>query len=135
MGMFNHIYVELECPKHGVTEQGYAQIKWQEARVLELYHYSIGDSLEGLLKDYNNTWVRTDYSCRTCSPKRDYKRPDGKIVEIPIGYYPHLAFVKIKNSKIVEILSAKEAKERGITNFHDNTWPLFEEREAEQTKP
>jgi hypothetical protein len=68
MGMFNSIIADLRCPaRQEVARDSEIQIKWQmpEARALAIYR--VGDVLEDIEAEYDNTWVRTDYICRVCS--------------------------------------------------------------------
>jgi len=113
MGMFNSIYVDLLCPKRKrISKNTEIQIKWQsyEYRLLNVYH--LGDTLKGLLSEYNNTWIRTDYICNACS-----KISEGRFGPFIDDQKRHYVFVKIKNSKICKILTAKEFRKRGIKKF------------------
>lgn len=115
MGMFNSIYADLMCPKRKkITKNTEIQIKWQgqEYRLLNVYH--LGDTLEGLLSKYDNTWVRTDYICDSCS-KHEIGR-FGNFIKVE-DQKIHYVYIKIKNSKIHDIYSAKEFKKKGIKKF------------------
>jgi len=119
MGMFNLIHADLVCPvKDRMATDTEIQIKWQEpqARTLSIYH--LGDPLEDIEEAFNNHWVRTEYICQVCSEKT-----------IGYGGKPfigaddqrwHRAFVKIKASKIEEVLDEKEFKKQRITDFVDD---------------
>ena len=96
------------------------QIKWQDrdARVLDIYR--TGDSLPDLLSKYNNTWVRTDYICKACSPNTTgyegvpYIRSDDQRW--------HIAFVEIKNGRVCRVFSEAEFQELEVSEFTDNVW-------------
>ncbi len=68
MGMFNSIIADLRCPtKQDIGSGAEIQIKWQvqAARALTVYH--LGDVLEDIEAEYDNTWIKTDYICSVCS--------------------------------------------------------------------
>ena len=116
MGMFNSIYADILCPiKNEISGNTEIQIKWQERSNRTLSIYRIGDILEELEDEYNNKWVRTDYICKVCSKyttgKNDY--PFIKVED----QSRHFVFIKIENSKIIEILSEKEFEKKGIKDF------------------
>ena len=121
MGMFNTIIADILCHKTGtLSKDTEIQIKWQDrnARVLDVYR--TGDCLPNLISRYD-TWVRTDYICKACSPTTTgyygtpYIRTDDQ--------RRHIAFVQIKSSKVCRILSESEFQELGVTEFTDDAWP------------
>lgn len=119
MGMFNSIYADLFCPVKGqIGRDTEIQIKWQkpEARTLSIYH--LGDPLEDIEEAFNNRWVRTDYICQVCSKETAGYRGDPFI--LGADEKRHNVFVKIKKSKIEEILSETEFKKLRITDFVDD---------------
>jgi len=66
--MFNSIYTDLVCPiKKQVNRNAEIQIKWQDKNARNLNVYHIGDFLENIENEYNDTWIRTDYICDSCS--------------------------------------------------------------------
>ena len=112
MGMFDIIDAKLECPKTKKIEKREIQIKWREPRLLD--HFKIRDSIEGIVSEYDNNWVRADYLCGSCS----------KITQGRLGYYIktddqkwHYCFVKMKNSQIKSVLSKKEFDKLGIDKY------------------
>jgi len=116
MGMFNSIYADLLCPKKKkISKDTEIQIKWQTAeyRLLEVYH--LGDILEGLLPEYNNTWIRTDYICNICS--KHTKGYNGSPFIRVDDQKRHYVFVRIGDSKICDILTAKQFKKKHIKKF------------------
>lgn len=115
MGMFNSIYADILCSvKNKINKNTEIQIKWQEYEARILDHYHVGDILENIEEEYNNTWIRTDYICEACSKHtkgREFsyiKTEDQK---------RHFLFVNIKQGQIKEILIAKEFKKLGIKKF------------------
>ena len=116
MGMFNSIFVDLRCPtKQEVGSDTEIQIKWQirEARALTVYH--LGDVLEDIEAEYDNTWIRTDYICRVCS-----KHTTGKsgITYIKTDdQRRHPVFVRIDHGKICEVLTEPEFAKTGVDDF------------------
>lgn len=118
MGMFNTIYVDLLCPNtNEVNKNSEIQIKWQspEARILNIYH--IGDTLEWIEDEFNNKWIRTDYICEACS--KHTKGHNGSSYIRTIDQKRHYVFVKIEESKIIIILSAKEFEQKGVKKFFE----------------
>lgn len=83
------------CPKiKKISENTEIQIKWQgqEYRLLNIYH--LGDTLEGLLAEYNNTWIRTDYICNVCS--KHTLGCFGPLIKVE-NQKRHYVFIRIKN--------------------------------------
>ena len=116
MGMFNSIHADLLCLKRKkVSKNTEIQIKWQssENRVLNSYHS--GDFLEGLLSEYNNTWIRTDYICEICS-KHTKGHDSFSFIKV-VDQKRHYVFIRIKDSKIYDILTSKEFKKKGIKKY------------------
>jgi hypothetical protein len=121
MGMFNSIYADLACPVNGeMSENTEIQIKWQyrEDRVLDVYRQ--GDTLPGLLAEYDNAWVRTDYICNTCSHKTT-ARDGTKFIRTDDQRW-HIVFVHIKDGRIRQILTEHEFESLGINDFIDDVW-------------
>lgn len=115
MGMFNSIYADLFCPKKNrISKNTEIQIKWQGQEFRLLNNYHLGDTLEGLLTEYNNTWIRTDYICNVCSKFSESRY--GHFIKIE-NQKRHYVFIKIKNSKICDILIAREFRKKGTRNF------------------
>jgi hypothetical protein len=116
MGMFNSIYSDIICPKTGkVCKSTEIQIKWQnrDSRILESYR--LGDRLNDLLEEYNNSWIRTDFICDVCSKKTiGYK---GKRFIKTDDQVRHFVFVKIENSVISEIIGENEFIKRNVDKF------------------
>ena len=115
MGMFNSVYADLLCPvKNEIGKDTEIQIKWQkhEARNLSIYH--LHDTLEDLEDEFNNAWIRTDYICEVCSKKA--KGSGSSYVKVD-DQQRHFVFVRIKDSKIENILTEKEFKNENVKNF------------------
>jgi len=79
MGMFNTILHAIKCPKTEAVVDSAIQIKWQfhEERICS--HYHLGDTLPGLPRQLDNTWIQDMYICPACSPSktvRGYTLPD-----------------------------------------------------------
>ncbi len=118
MGMFNSIYADLRCPlRKEITKDTEIQIKWQarEARVLDVYR--LGDTLDQIEEEYDNTWTRTDYICSACS--RHTMGRDGMRFIRTADQSRHYVFVRIENGKIAEILPEEEFEKVGVTKFVD----------------
>ena len=116
MGMFNSIYADLRCPtKQEVGSDIEIQIKWQtrESRVLAVYR--LGDVLEDLEPEFDNTWIRTDYICPVCSQHTIGKHGIRYIKTEDQRW--HLVFVRTEKGKICEILTEDEFEKTGVTNF------------------
>ncbi len=116
MGMFNSIYADLLCPvEKKISKDTEIQIKWQkrEARILATYH--LGDMLEDIEQEYDNTWIRTDYICNVCSKyTRGYK---GTMYIKTEDQKRHFVFVRIEHAQIREIFTEEEFKKRGVKTF------------------
>ncbi len=114
--MFNSIIADLRCPtKQDIGIGTEIQIKWQvqAARALTVYH--LGDMLEDIETEYDNTWIKTDYICRVCSRHMTGKK--GITYIKTEDQQRHPIFVHIDQGKIREILSEREFKETGVTDF------------------
>jgi len=119
MGMFNSIVADLRCPtKQDVGRDTEIQIKWQvrEARALTVYH--LGDVLEELEAEYDNTWIRTDYICRVCSKQTTGK--NGITYIKTDDQRRHPVFVRIDQGKICQMLTEEEFEKTGVTAFVDD---------------
>jgi len=106
------ILASLECPSRAERKNVYIQIKWRPGWRDKLYRK--GDILDNLYPEYNDGWVRTDYVCEECSPKTKGKLKDFIRTQ---DQRRHYCFVNVKDSRLVEILSEKEFRERKIENF------------------
>lgn len=116
MGMFNSIHADILCPiKNEISKDTEIQIKWQKhsSRTLSIYH--VGDVLEELEEEYNNKWIRTDYICNVCS-KYTAGKNGYKYIRVE-DQSRHFIFIRIEESKIVEILTEKELKAKGIKDY------------------
>ena len=118
MGLFNSIFADLYCStKKGVSKNTEIQIKWQYPEVRGISSYRIGDVLEEIEDEYNNTWIRTDFICNVCS-KFTKGRKGMEYIKTD-DQSRHNIFVRIENSKIVEILSEEEFNKIGVKTFVD----------------
>ena len=121
MGMFNSIYADLTCPAAGeMSKNTEIQIKWQDRGALTLAVYRRGDTLPDLLSEYDNTWVRTDYICRACSPKTIAHDKTGYIRTNDQQW--HIVFVHIEDERIHQILTELEFGAMGVNDFLDDVW-------------
>ena len=120
MGMFNSIYTDIWCPvKNKIAKNVEIQIKWQkyEARTLSVYH--LGDQLEDIEEEYENTWIRTDYICPVCSEESTEHFGRSAGME---DLKWHIAFVHIVHSRIEKIISEQEFKKLGVKNFFNDVF-------------
>jgi len=118
MGLFNSIFADLYCPtKGGISENTEIQIKWQDPKVRGMHAYHLGDVLEEMENEYNNTWIRTDFICNVCS-KYTIGWKGMKYIKSE-DQSRHVIYVRIENSRICEILSEIEFSELGTQDFVD----------------
>jgi len=116
MGMFNSIIADLRCPTNQEVEKdSEIQIKWQDRRSLALAVYRLGEVLEDIEGEYDNTWIGTDYFCHVCSKLTAGK--DGSSYIKMDDQQVHPIFVRIHQGKICEILSEQKFGETGVTDF------------------
>ena len=116
MGMFNSIVADLRCPtKQELGSDTEIQIKWQgrEARALTVYH--LGDVLEDIEPEYDNSWIRTDYICRVCSTHTT--RNNGISYIKTDDQRRHPVFVRIDHGKVCEILTEVEFEKTSVADF------------------
>lgn len=119
MGMFNSILADLACPvTRAVTPNAEIQIKWQEpvARALQVYH--VGDLIEHLDPRYDNTWVKTDYVCGSCSRKTVCRDGLGFICAEDQRW--HRVFVEVCGGRIGRILTESDFHALGDAAFVDD---------------
>ena len=118
MGLFNSIFADLHCPKkEGVSKNTEIQIKWQRPEVRGISSYRVGDVLEEIEDEYNNTWVRTDFICNVCS--HFTKGWKGIKYIKSEDQRRHKIFVRINKGTIVDILSVEEFEKIGAKGFVD----------------
>lgn len=113
--MFNSIYADLLCPKRRkISKNTEIQIKWQgsEYRMLNVYH--LGDTMEGLLSEYNNTWIRTDFICNVCSKHTTGRF--GSFIRVE-DQKRHYVFIRVKNANVREIITANGFKKKNNQKF------------------
>lgn len=116
MGMFNTIYADLTCPVTGKPLANTPiQIKWQEHRHLWLGVYKVGDTLEGLEPEFNNTWVKTEFICDACS--RHETGWQGKPYIPTAGQVWHAVYVELREGRICRVMNETEFAETGVTEF------------------
>ena len=118
MGMFNSIVSDLLCPdKKAVSKNSEIQIKWQayEERCLDVYR--VGDTLKGILPEFDNCLVRTDYICDACSKHTTLK--NGKHFISTSDQKRHYVYVHIVKGRIKQIMTAAEFRKMKIKEFVD----------------
>lgn len=115
MGMFNSIMADLPCSMIGEKTRGEIQIKWQARDNREGMAYYLGDTLDRILPEYDNTWIRTDFICEACS-KRTMGRSGQSFIKV-MDQQRHIVFVRIDEGCIAEIVSEGEFIRRGIETF------------------
>ncbi len=115
MGMFSSIMADLPCSTMGEEARGEIQIKWQCRDNREGAAYYLGDTLDRILPEYDNTWIRTDFVCEACSQRTTGKSGQSyiKVME----QQRHIVFVRVDEGKIGEIVSEDDFKKRGIDTF------------------
>ena len=69
MGMFNSIIADLPCVQRNETASGEIQIKWQLPEKRSGDAYYLGDTLDGIMPEYDNVWIKTDFVCEVCSAR------------------------------------------------------------------
>jgi hypothetical protein len=112
MGMFDIIHAKLKCPKTKESKEREIQIKWRELRLLE--PFKVGDKIKDIFSEYNNTWVRADYLCNSCSKKTKGKY--GPFIKTEDQKW-HYCFVKMEKNAIKSVLNEKDFKKQGIENY------------------
>ena len=110
--MFDIINARLECPKKKESEEREIQIKWVENRSLK--HFKVGDKIDDIFSKYDNTWVRADYLCSSCSKKTEGKF--GPYIQSDDQKW-HYCFIKMEKRVIKSVLSSKDFKNQGIENY------------------
>ncbi len=119
MGMFNSIFADISCPtRKEVGRDTEIQMKWQFPESRELAAYRLGDVIDGIRPDYDNTWIRTDYICSVCSKHTIGKNGIGYIKTNDQQRHP--VFVRVEHGKICDILTEPEFETKGVAEFvHD----------------
>lgn len=115
MGMFNSIIAELPCATNDEVARGEVQIKWQlpEKRSSEVYY--LGDALDGIMPEYDNVWIETDFVCEACSPRT--KARDGTSFIKVMDQQRHIIFVSIENGRLLQIISEVDFKALNIGDY------------------
>lgn len=118
MGLFNSIFANLYCPtRDELSKDTEIQIKWQNPKARGMTSYSVGDVLDEIEDEYNNTWIRTDFICNACS--KFTKGLKGMKYIRTEDQSRHIVFVRIEDSKICEVASEIEFSARGVKDFVD----------------
>ena len=113
MGMFNSILTDLRCPaKDEVANDSEIQIEWRALESRTLSVYRLGDVLENIEPEYDNTWIRTDYICGVCSTQTTGK--NGLTYIKTDDQQRHLVFVRIDRGRIREVLTEEEFDKTGV---------------------
>jgi len=118
MGMFDSIIAEIECPKTRKTEKNEIQIKWREQRYRDIEGFLVGDTVNNIDPEYNNTWIKADYICQSCSPKTRQNIGGRKIEFVRVrDQIWHPCYVKIENGRIASVLTEEGFSKLGIEKF------------------
>ena len=116
MGMFNTIHADLACVVTGkALPRTEIQIKWQEHKYLDLGAYNVGDTLEGLQSEFDNTWIKTEFICDACS--RHEIGWKGKPFIPTAGQVWHPVYIEMREGRICRILNEAEFAATGIKEF------------------
>lgn len=115
MGMFNSIIADLPCESKQASASGMIQIKWQAPEKRSGEAYYLGDTLDGILPEYNNVWIKTDYVCESCSPRTQAR--DGTSFIKVMDQRRHIIFVRIENGRVVQILSEDDFQTLNIAAY------------------
>ena len=115
MGMFNSIIADLPCAKCNEAASGEIQIKWQvpDKRTGDAFY--LGDTLDGIMPEYDNLWIKTDFVCEVCSTRT--KARDGTSFIKVMDQSRPIIFVRIENGRIEEILSKVKFQAKYIDDF------------------
>lgn len=121
MGMFDSIYADIKCPTTGEVVENEIQIKWYYW--LSCKSLKVGDNITEFAtlarleesKEYKNGWHREDYVCESCSGKKTNKEGTQYVDSSKMMW--HNCYIKMKDWKIVEVISEEEAKERKLKEF------------------
>ncbi len=115
MGMFNSIIADLTCDSNQATASGMIQIKWQSPDKRSGEAYYLGDTLDGILPEYNNVWIKTDYVCEACSTRTPAR--DGTSFIKVMDQQRHILFVRIENGLILQILNEEDFQTLNIAGY------------------
>lgn len=120
MGMFNSILADICCSsRHEVGRDTEIQIKWQFPASRALGAYRLGDVIDDIQPEYDNTWIRTDYICSVCSKHSIAKNGIRHIKTNDQQRHP--VFIRVEQGKICEILTEPEFEKMGVAAFvHDS---------------
>lgn len=116
MGLVDFLYTKIKCTATGKELDEEICNKWRKDRT-EMTSFHVGDSVEGLEKEYQDNWIKTDYICHACSKLtqggyREFVKTDDQV--------RHACYVLIENSVIKEVLNEEEFMKRGITEFYED---------------
>ncbi len=115
MGMFNSIMAELHCVAKEEAARGEIQIKWQSPANRSGEVFYLGDTLDGIMPEYDNVWVQTDFVCEACSPRT--KARDGTSFIKVMDQQRHIIFVRIENGRILQIIGEDDFKALNIAAY------------------
>ncbi len=77
--------------------------------------FYLGDTLEGIMPEYDNVWIKTDFICEVCSTRT--KARDGTSFLKVMDQSRHVIFVRIENGSIEQIVSEVEFKAMNIDDY------------------
>lgn len=115
MGMFNSIMADLPCVAKKVATRGEIQIKWQSSEKRSGEVFYLGDTLDGILPEYDNVWVQTDFVCEAYSPRT--KARDGTSFIKVMDQRRHIIFVLIENGRILQIIGEDDFQTLNIADY------------------
>ena len=112
--MFNSIIAELPCPTIDKVASGEIQIKWQTPAKRAGSVYYLGDTLDDIMPEYENVWIKTDFVCEACSRRTESRH--GQSFIKPMDQQRHIVFVQIENGTIRQIASEDDFQALKIDN-------------------
>lgn len=116
MGLVDILHEKIRCPVTGKELDEKIYNKWRKDRT-EMTSFHVGDFVEGLEKEYQNNWIKTDYICHACSKLTHGKY--GKFVKTD-DQVRHPCYVLIENNVIKEVLNEEEFLQKGATEFYED---------------
>ena len=91
---------------------------WQVPASREFAPYRLGDTIDDIQVEYDNTWIRTDYICNVCS-KHTIGKNGIRYIRTN-DQQRHPVFVRVDHGKICDILSEREFEKTGVAEYVDD---------------